>query len=85
MYQKKIIINTPHGLHSRPAAKFVKEAKNFTSEITIISNNKQVSAKSLLKLQTLGLTQGSTILIQANGEDEKEAIQHLTQLIATLE
>lgn len=85
MFQQEVTITTPNGLHTRPAALFVKEAKSFISEITVTSNGKTASAKSLFKLQTLGLTQGTVIVIEAQGEDEQQAIQYLVQLLAELE
>ncbi len=85
MYKQDVTIIASNGLHTRPAAQFVKEAKNFNSEITVTSNGKSASAKSLFKLQTLGLTQGTTITISAEGEDEKEAVDHLVKLIPELE
>lgn len=85
MFQKEVIIAASHGLHTRPATQFVKEAKNFHSEITIISNGKQANAKSLFKLQALGLSKGSTITIVANGTDEKTAVQHLIKFITELQ
>ncbi|URJ28269.1 HPr family phosphocarrier protein [Candidatus Blochmannia vicinus] len=84
MYQKEIVITASNGLHTRPATQFVKEAKNFNSEITVISNEKKASAKSLFKLQTLGLSKGSVIIISANGIDEEQAVQHLIKFIAEL-
>ena len=51
MFQQEVTITAPNGLHTRPAAQFVKEAKGFTSEITVTSNGKSASAKSLFKLQ----------------------------------
>ncbi|BAP58418.1 HPr family phosphocarrier protein [Candidatus Tachikawaea gelatinosa] len=85
MFQQTVIINASHGLHTRPAAKFVKEAKLFESEILITSNGKIASAKSLFKLQMLGLTKGTTITLSADGKDEKEAIEHLVKLLGSLE
>lgn len=84
MFQKTVIINAINGLHTRPATQFVKEAKNFNSEIRITSNGKQANAKSLFKLQTLGLSQGATIIISANGTDEEKAVQHLIKFINEL-
>lgn len=49
MFQQEVTITAPNGLHTRPAAQFVKEAKGFTSEITVTSNGKSASAKSLFK------------------------------------
>jgi phosphocarrier protein HPr len=85
MKQQEVTITTPNGLHTRPAAQFVKEAKGFSSEITIISNGKNASAKSLLKLQTLGLYQGTVVTISAEGEDEEQAVENLVKLMPYLE
>ncbi|HBO25000.1 MULTISPECIES: phosphocarrier protein Hpr [unclassified Providencia] len=85
MFQQEVTITAPNGLHTRPAAQFVKEAKAFTSDISLISNGKSASAKSLFKLQTLGLTQGTVVTISAEGEDEKEAVEFLVKLMGELE
>lgn len=85
MYQKEIAITASNGLHTRPATQFVKAAKNFNSEITVISNGKKANAKSLFKLQALGLSKGSIITIYADGIDEKKAVLHLIKFIAALE
>ncbi|MXP56074.1 HPr family phosphocarrier protein [Pantoea sp. Mhis] len=84
MFQQKITITTPNGLHTRPAAQFVKEARIFNSEIKVISNGNSANAKSLFKLQTLILTEGTIITLCAEGEDEQEAIKHLVRLMAKL-
>ena len=70
MYSKDVEITAPNGLHTRPAAQFV---------------GKSASAKSLFKLQTLALTQGTVITISAEGEDAEKAVEHLVALIPTLE
>ncbi|WP_350306198.1 phosphocarrier protein Hpr [Photorhabdus viridis] len=85
MFQQEVTITAPNGLHTRPAAQFVKEAKSFSSDITLTSGGKTASAKSLFKLQTLGLTQGTVVTISAEGEDEQKAIERLVKLIAELE
>ncbi len=84
MYQKTVTITAPNGLHTRPAAQFVKEAKTFASDITVELDSKSASAKSLFKLQTLGLTQGTTVNIKAEGVDEQKAVDALVELMATL-
>ncbi|KAK5994733.1 Phosphocarrier protein HPr [Cladobotryum mycophilum] len=84
-FQQEATITAPNGLHTRPAAQFVKEAKSFQSEITITADGKSASAKSLFKLQTLGLTQGTTVIITAEGEDEQKAVEHLVKVMGELE
>ena len=84
MYQKTVTITSPNGLHTRPAAQFVKEAKSFASDVFVEVNSKSVNAKSLFKLQTLGLSQGTAVNIKAEGSDEQKAVDSLVELMATL-
>jgi phosphocarrier protein HPr len=85
MYQKEVEITAPNGLHTRPASLFVKEAKSFESNITVIANGKEASGKSLFKLQTLGLTKGTVITIKAEGADEEQAVTKLLSMMDELE
>jgi len=74
----------PTGLHARPAALFVNTANQFHSEIQVSNLSKSgdwVNAKSILSLLTCGLEQGDLLGIQANGTDERQAIQALKDLI----
>jgi len=84
MFEKNVSITAQNGLHTRPAALFVKEAKVFQSDIVVEVNGKSASAKSLFKLQTLGLNQGTLINIKASGSDEQQAVESLAELISTL-
>ncbi|MFB6422146.1 MAG: phosphocarrier protein Hpr [Candidatus Malihini olakiniferum] len=85
MFQQEVKITAPNGLHIRPAAQFVKEAKGFTSEITVTSNGKSASAKSLFKLQALGLKKGTVVTLSSEGEDEQKAVEYLVKVISELE
>ncbi len=69
------------GLHARPASVFVKAANKFKSNITIISGGKNINAKSIIKVMSTALVQGTDITIQADGEDEVEAVDTLVKLI----
>lgn len=84
MFKTNVVIAAENGLHTRPAAQFVKEAKTFECAITLEVSGKQASAKSLFKLQTLGLTQGTTVSIIGEGEGAEQAVSHLAQFITTL-
>lgn len=84
MYQKTVTIVAPHGIHTRPAALLVKEAKAFDCDVIIECNGKQASAKSLFKLQTLGLYQGESVTILASGEQAEAAVDKIASLLLTL-
>lgn len=81
MEQAKVVVRHEAGLHARPASQFVKLAKQFTSAITVTNNNKTVSAKSMVLILTLGVHKDSEIEIAASGEDEKQAVTALVDLI----
>jgi phosphocarrier protein HPr len=81
MQQAKAIIHNEVGLHARPAAQFVRTAKQFTSKVTVTSNAKTVDAKSLVRLLGLAISKDAEIEITAEGDDEKEAVAALLDLI----
>ncbi len=87
MYQKTVIVKNATGLHARPAAMFIAEAKKFQSAITIgrEGEDKTVNAKSMVKLLTLGICQNQSVVLSAEGEDEVAAIDTLAALIETFE
>ncbi|WP_434929023.1 HPr family phosphocarrier protein [Shewanella sp. HL-SH8] len=84
MYQKTVTIIAPHGIHTRPAALLVKEAKSFDCDVIVECNGKQASAKSLFKLQTLGLYQGVEVTVIAQGEQAQQAVERVSELLITL-
>ena len=78
-------IHNEHGLHARPSANLVNEVKKFTSKITVQNLTREsevVSAKSLMKIVALGVTQGHRLRFVAEGEDAKQAIEALGKAIA---
>ena len=78
-------IRNEHGLHARPSANLVNEVKKFTSKITmqdLTRESEVVSAKSLMKIVALGVTQGHRLRFVAEGEDAKQAIESLGKAIA---
>lgn len=85
MLNKEIMIKNKTGLHARPAAEFVKEASKFKSAITIEFKGKKVNAKSIIHVLSAGIAAGSTILLSADGEDEKQAIERLAEVISNFE
>ena len=78
-------IRNEHGLHARPSANLVNEVKKFTSKITVQNLTREsevVSAKSLMKIVALGVTQGHRLRFVAEGEDAKQAIEALGKVIS---
>jgi phosphocarrier protein HPr len=70
------------GLHARASTKLTQTASKFASEIWITRNGRRVNAKSIMGVMMLAAAKGSFVTLDANGADEKEAIDGLTTLIA---
>ena len=81
MKNKKIIINNKLGLHARAAAKFVRIASGFQSEIIIYLGSREVSGKSIMGIMMLAAGKGTEINIITIGPDENEAMTSLEDLI----
>ena len=79
--EKSVSVTNETGLHARPAAQFVQKASSFGSEINIIFEGKEVNAKSIMGVMSLGVTRDNEILIKADGEDESEALEELADFI----
>ena len=81
MPEVNITVQHPSGLHARPASVFVKTASQFKSDVRVTFGEKDVNAKSILSVLTLGANQGANITIKAEGEDSDQALKALTELI----
>ncbi|PKR77699.1 phosphocarrier protein HPr [Halalkalibacillus sediminis] len=81
MAKVDIEVTNQTGLHARPAQQLVQEANKFTSDIKIVKGDKEADAKSILGVMTLGVEPGTTITLTADGDDEDEALEKLTNLI----
>lgn len=79
-----ITIQNKIGLHARPAAQFVREAKKYESDILVSSvGHPEVSAKSILSILGLGIERGMIITIRAEGSDADMALAGLFALNET--
>ncbi|MGN1267008.1 MAG: HPr family phosphocarrier protein [Dorea sp.] len=70
-------ITDPIGIHARPAGMLVKEAKQFTSTVTIVKGDKKADAKKLMILMGLGVKGGDEITVEVAGDDEDAALAAL--------
>jgi phosphotransferase system HPr (HPr) family protein len=83
--EREATIQAEEGLHARPAAQFVKKAKEFGAEILVVKGDREANAKSSLRLMTLGAKKGDKIFIRAEGDDAEEAVEALVGLISNQE
>ena len=81
MTTEQIHIINRLGLHARAAASFVKLAASFDSEIYLVYGSHRVNGKSIMGIMMLAASQGTQMLMEVDGTDEKEATEALLNLI----
>ncbi|MBN1149268.1 MAG: phosphoenolpyruvate--protein phosphotransferase [Anaerolineales bacterium] len=82
--QVTLTLKNLHGLHARPAARFVQTAGSYDASIQVrnlTTNKGPVSAKSLNALATLGALREHQIVISAIGTEASQALNALRALV----
>ncbi len=79
--KKTVIVKNKQGLHARPAALFVQVANKFDSSIIVRRDSEEVNGKSIMGILMLGVEKDTPIIIEADGEDARLAVEELEKLI----
>ena len=77
MAEEKVVISNELGMHSRAAAQLVAYVYQYDSNISLIVDNKQANAKSILSVIMLGLKKGDSVLVRVEGGDEQDVLKHV--------
>ncbi|MEE0970703.1 MAG: HPr family phosphocarrier protein [Clostridia bacterium] len=83
MISREVKITNTIGLHARPATFFIQKANSYKASIWVEKDERRVNAKSLLGVLSLGISNGMSINLIADGQDETEALDGLAELINT--
>ncbi len=82
MKQFEYTIKDPLGIHARPAGLLAKVAKGFgDTVVTVTKEGTTVKASQLMKLMGLGVKNGDTITVAAEGPAEDEAIEAVRKFV----
>ncbi len=83
MVRKIIRVENRLGLHARAAARLVRTASRFESQIrlTSLNNAKETDGKDILGVMLLAASCGTELQITAEGRDEEAAIAELVELV----
>ncbi|MGK5681267.1 phosphoenolpyruvate--protein phosphotransferase [Actinoplanes sp. URMC 104] len=76
-------VTNPHGLHARPAARLVTEARAFDAHVEVrnaTTDAAWVPASSLTRVATLGLLKGHELAVRASGRQAQEAVARIVAL-----
>jgi phosphocarrier protein HPr len=78
---KTFTLQNELGLHARAAAMLVAVSSSFKSKILFERDGMEINGKSILGILTLACPKGSRITISAEGDDAREVMAELGNLI----
>ena len=82
MIQKSMKVQLDNGLEARPVAVFVQVASQYESTIYVEVDDKKVNGKSIMGMMSLGLDNGETLTVVADGSDESAAVAHIERFLS---
>ena len=82
MIRLSVEVENRLGLHARAAAKLVREASRFSSDIYIsrVDAEQRIDSKSILGILMLAASQGTSLAFSIEGRDESEAADAIRKL-----
>ena len=81
MQKREIAVTNRLGLHARASAKVVQLASHFRSHVTLAYSGRRANARSIVAVMLLAVSMGSTIVLEAEGPDETDAMTAMVGLI----
>ena len=82
MASAEALIINKLGLHARASAKLTQVASGYKCEVWLTRNERRVNAKSIMGVMMLAAGKGSSITVEAQGEDADAALAAVLKLIA---
>lgn len=81
MTKKDFEIKLDESLQVRAVALLVQVASQFDSEVYVENGPKKINAKSIMGVMTIGLNNGETLTVTANGADEEQAVEKIGRFL----
>lgn len=81
--KKEITVKASSVLEARTLAELVALAGKYKSSIRITMDDRMVNAKSIMGIMGLGLDTGKQIVLEAEGDDAKEAVEAMEEFLTT--
>jgi phosphocarrier protein HPr len=78
---KKMEIKNKLGVHARAAALLVQTVNRFSAQVTISKDGQTADGRSIMGVLMLAATQGSTIEVEAAGQDAERAVKAIEKLV----
>ena len=83
MPERTVTVASQTGLHARPAKLFVQAATKQPMKVTITAGDRTVDARSMLGVLSLGVKNGGTVTLAAEGDGADAVLDSLVTLLET--
>ena len=77
---RTVVVTNRHGLHARPCLAIVNTVGRHKAKVTVQKGDQAVDATSVLALMSLGVTQGTELVLSGTGPDAEEVLETLDHL-----
>ena len=81
MKEVELTVTNRMGIHIRVAAQMKELLEDYQSSVTFIKEEERIDARDPFQILTAAMMQGTELKIQAEGADEKEALDSVLALI----
>jgi phosphocarrier protein len=81
MSRKNVIVSNVSKEHDNPIAELVQVACRFDSDITLENEDHRINAKSIMGIMAFNPSEGMSIDIVTQGDDETEALEALERFL----
>jgi phosphocarrier protein len=79
--KKEVMVKDIEKKYEHPLAEIVQIASQFKSEILIEYDKYHINAKSIMGIIAFNPSEGMNVTIEANGNDESEAVEALEKFL----
>ena len=79
MKQFDHVVQSPEGIHARPAMQLAGFAKSLSGKVTVSCGGRTVSAKNLIQLLTLHAGRGAEVTFTVEGPEEIKETERLRE------
>ncbi len=80
---RTIEITNKKGLHARASAKFVQTVERFRADVKVTRGAETVGGTSIMGLMMLAAGPGTSITVEAVGDDAAQAMQAICDLVSS--
>ena len=81
MIKIKYVVESPDGIHARPAALLAQCCINFKSAVMVAKDDLKADGDNVLQILALGAKKGDTLKVTIDGEDEEAAEKAINELL----